>query len=114
MFEIALPCIVELMGHNRIAGLVSEQELGGTKFVRVDVPEIEGQQAFTKLYGAAAIYAVTPTDEATMLQAVRAFRSVPIERWTLDVVPTRALLHDPEDYDYSDDGDDEDDDEELF
>jgi hypothetical protein len=83
MFENSLPCIVELFGHQRIAGRVSEQQLGGTNFIRVDVPEVDEQPGFTKLYGASAIYAITPTDEATMIQAVRAFRVVPIEAYRL-------------------------------
>lgn len=108
MFETALPCILELMGHNRIAGMVSEQELGATKFVRVDVPAVDDQQAFTKLYGPQAIYAVTPCDEATMLQAVRAFRTVPIERWHLQVnAPASLPAGDDDDYEDYDDDDDE-------
>ncbi|MCZ2077879.1 MAG: hypothetical protein LC130_23110 [Bryobacterales bacterium] len=99
MFETAIPCIVELMGHNRIAGMVSEQELGGTKFVRVDVPAVEGEPGFTKLFGSAAIYAVTPTDEETMIRAVRAFRSVPIERWALNVNTRPALAAGDDGYD---------------
>jgi hypothetical protein len=95
MFENALPCIVELFGHQRIAGRVSEQQLGGTNFIRVDVPEVDEQPGFTKLYGASAIYAITPTDEATMLQAVRAFRAVPIEAKTTVL----AALHSGDDYD---------------
>ena len=31
-------CIVELFGHNQIAGKVTEQAIGGQSFVRVDVP----------------------------------------------------------------------------
>lgn len=31
--------IVDLFGHTRIAGKVSEQVIGGCSFVRVDVPE---------------------------------------------------------------------------
>lgn len=72
-------CIVELFGHSRIAGLVTEQTIGAQTFVRVDVPAVEHEAdryhdgkhetyletvpAFTKFYGASAIYALTPTSE---------------------------------------------------
>lgn len=107
MFETAIPCIVELFGHNRIAGKVSEQSLGGTNFVRVDVPAVDNQPGFTKLYGAGAIYAVTPTDEATMLQAVRAFRAVPIEKYHL-AIPTQTAIPDRIHYEDDDDHSDQD------
>lgn len=55
--------VVELFGHNQVAGLVSEATLGGCSFVRVDVPEAEGRQAFTKYYGQGAIYAMHPCSE---------------------------------------------------
>ena len=55
--------IVELFGHQQIAGYLSEQTIGGTTFLRVDVPETSRAAAYTKLYGAGAIYAITPTTE---------------------------------------------------
>lgn len=77
-------CIVELFGHTKLAGLVSEQSIGGAMFVRVDVPEVQREAstgkivngryeeqkyvetiaAFTRFYGAGAIYSITPTAEA--------------------------------------------------
>jgi hypothetical protein len=42
-------CILELFGHNKIAGLVTEQSLGGTNFIRVDVPMTSSQPGFTRL-----------------------------------------------------------------
>lgn len=93
--------IVELMGHNRIAGLVSEAELGGTVFLRIDVPEVENIAGFTKFYGTSAVYAITPTDEDTAREAVKHFRQRPIETW---ILPDR--IKEPEekyvDDDYSD------------
>src|SRR4051794_11796687 len=104
MFENALPCIVELFGHQKIAGKVSEQQIGGASFIRVDVPEIDEIKAFTKLYGPNAIYAITPVDEETMLRAVRSFQSVPIERWQLASPTLRAKLTAGDDDDDEDDG----------
>lgn len=70
----AMWAIVELFGHQRIAGRISEQVFGGTNLIRVDVPEVVVTewdydesppvrkqrlvQAHTRSFGAGAIYAV--------------------------------------------------------
>lgn len=78
-------CIVELFGHNIMAGLVSEQVIGGQSFVRVDVPATADQPAFTKFFGSGAIYAMTPTDETTARAAVVGLRQRPIETYKLNL-----------------------------
>ncbi len=54
--------LVELMGHQRVAGRLSEQPVGGGNMLRVDIPN--GDTFRTAYYGASAIYAVHVTDEA--------------------------------------------------
>ncbi len=57
-------CIVEFFGHSRIAGRVTEYTLGGSAFIRVDVPAKEGAAVeYTRLLGGAAIYAINITTE---------------------------------------------------
>ncbi len=102
MFDKPIPCIVELFGRQVIAGLVSEQTIGGAAFIRVDVPDVEGAKGFTKFFGGASIYAMTPTDEATMLRAVTSYRVQPIEVFRL-ALPARSTVHDPDGYDEDDD-----------
>jgi hypothetical protein len=89
-------CVVELMGHQRIAGKVTEQNLFGTALMRVDVPEIDGRDGFTKFYGATAIYAVTPVEEAVARAIAKSIDTRPVEEWQL-----RALLPKPK-YDDAD------------
>lgn len=58
--------ILELMGHRRLAGVVSEAEIAGAGFIRIDVyanGDVEPRS--TAFYGPASVYAITPTDEAT-------------------------------------------------
>lgn len=88
--SIAGWAIVELMGHNAIAGEVSEQAIAGAAFLRVDVPEVEGSPAFTKFYSGSAVYAITPTDEGTARRAAAHLAVRPVSVW---VVPDgrRAL-----------------------
>jgi hypothetical protein len=70
--------IVEIFGHSRYAGTVSEHQIGGCSFVRVDVPEIDGQPAFTKLFGNAAIYSITPVSEQIARLVAKQFQSRPL------------------------------------
>lgn len=56
--------VLELMGHNVLAGRVREEEIAGTKMLRIDVPETGERQAYTKFFGASAVYALTPCEEA--------------------------------------------------
>ena len=55
--------LVELMGHQRIAGLVTETEIGGKTFLRVDVPDEKGETRFTRFYSPDAVYCISPTDK---------------------------------------------------
>ncbi len=88
--------VVELFGHQIIAGLVSEQVIGGQGFVRVDVPSTPTRAGFTKFYGAGAIYAITPTDEGTMMEAVEGLQPKPIEAWKLNLRQLSASVEDGE------------------
>ena len=55
--------LVELMGHQRIAGLVSEVAVAGKGMIRVDVPDARGETLFTRFYSPDAVYCVSPTDK---------------------------------------------------
>jgi hypothetical protein len=80
--------IVELFGHQVIAGRVSEQTIGGASFVRVDVPDVEnGSIGFTRFYGQGAIYSITPVSEEAARLAVRRYAPRPITIY----VPELAL-----------------------
>lgn len=62
-------CIVEIMGHQVIAGKVSEETHFGSPLMRVDVPKSSKREGFTVYYGGGAIYKITPTTE----EIVKAF-----------------------------------------
>lgn len=78
--------IVELFGHNQIAGHLSEQEIGGTTFIRVDVPPTEGDgRGFTKFIGPSAVFAIVPTTEDIAREAARRLSSRPVLPWLVPV-----------------------------
>lgn len=77
--------LVEIFGHERIAGEVSEQTIGGEGFIRVDVPAVNGQAAFTRLYGGKAIYSITPVSEDIARRAAASMQARPV---TVYLLPT--------------------------
>lgn len=95
----SLWAIVELFGHQRIAGRISEQNFGGAHFVRVDVPEIvatthryeAGERvevrrlidAHTRSFGAGAIYSVNWCDEATARIAAQSIEHEPLAPYSV-------------------------------
>ena len=54
--------VLELMGHVRIAGRITEEELFGGKVGRIDIPG-EGGKMFTQYFGGHTLYRLTPVSE---------------------------------------------------
>ena len=51
--------VIEMMGHRKIAGKISESEIGGSTLLRVDVFNGEGQVDRTEYIGVGSIYCLT-------------------------------------------------------
>ncbi len=84
-------CILELMGHRKMAGYVREQSLGGAAFVRIDVPG-DGADVATQLYSPSAVYCITPTTEDLARKLSKANQPAPVTRWELPAeTPTRPM-----------------------
>ncbi len=86
--------ILELFGHQRLAGMVTAVNLGGASFVRVDVPDIEkeiGSPAkLSKFLNPSAIYSITPVTEETARAAAKSCSAAPITRWDVQELVDRA------------------------
>lgn len=100
--------VVELFGHNKIAGLLTEETRGGTAFLRVDVPGEDGEIAFTKYYNGAAVYAWTPVDEVTARLAASRLQVRPVTQWVVPAPRAEHLL--TGEWSYAEDHPDEEDD----
>lgn len=74
--------ILELMGHRRLAGKVTEQEIAGARFIRIDVPG-PGGTAATQFYAPGAVYAITPTTEEMARAVAQISQPEPVTRWEL-------------------------------
>jgi hypothetical protein len=83
-------CLVELMGRQKIAGMVTERVIAGTGFLQVDVPETKANPAFTRLIHPNSLYAINPiTEEVARMYAER-LQVKPIDTWDLSAFMKKA------------------------
>lgn len=101
--------VVEVMGHSRYAGYVTEQAIGGASLIRVDVPAVKGAPAFTKLLGASSIFAITPCTEEVAKRAAEMFCNRPLTYLALPEPPGERFTA----TDFEDEEDEEDEQEDL-
>jgi hypothetical protein len=114
--KFELWCVVELFGHQKIAGLCTEQNIAGANMLRVDVPETEKQPAFTRFLGSSAIYAINPVDETTARHYAENLQVKPIDAWDIQAIVKKnreklflATAPEPAGVEMDDENDDDDD-----
>ncbi len=110
--------VVDLFGHQRIAGKLTTQTLGAACLLRIDVPECtrtrqkynsaqhsyeaidEAVPAFTRFLGVGAIYAINPCSEQTVRALLKRLDAAPIQEYEIDRV--KALPAAVQDAEYPD------------
>lgn len=124
--------VVEMFGHQKIAGYVTTENYGQAALFRVDVPELQEREIeltrgeyidgvyagagskvkrqaeppYSKLVGPGAVYAINPCTEQTVRQYIEMNRKLPLI--ALDIKSRAAIAA------ASDDTDDDDDDEVMY
>ena len=77
--EPAVWAIVELMGHVKLAGRVTEEEKFGGKLGRIDIPHCDG--FMTRYFGAASVYSVTIVSEQVARDVCKRTAPAPVSPW---------------------------------
>jgi len=88
--ELKAWALVELFGHQRIVGYLSQQTMGTGVLFRVDVPDLikDGKTVrpgFTRYFGLPAIYSITPISEQMVRQLLPNIDGTPGEARPLQV-----------------------------
>ena len=90
--KLELFAIVDLFGHQRLAGKVTEQTVGSSTFVRIDVPETKSQPAFSRLVNPTAIYSINPATEEVVNYMAENLCVKPIESWDIRKLQEKLML----------------------
>lgn len=73
--------VVELMGHVKVAGRLSEEEKFGSKLGRLDIPEPDGPGFVTQFFGGGSVYRITVVTEDVARHVARGNRPEPVSPW---------------------------------
>ncbi len=107
-------CIVEIMGHVRVAGQCSEQNIAGTAMLRIDVPQTQHQPAFTRYYGSNAIYAIHPVGKDVARAMAVKLKQQPVASWDISEMVEKLQKQRQLSIEQDNGYDDEDEDDETF
>jgi len=95
--------VLELFGHQRLVGSVTEMTIAGQGFIRVDVPAVKERPGFTRFFGPSAVYAISPIAEELARAYAAAHDQAPIAAYEVRqlLAETRQprLIDDEEDQD---------------
>jgi hypothetical protein len=86
--ELKSWALVELFGHQRIVGFLSQQAFGTGVLFRVDVPDLTvcgkvTRAGFTRYFGLSAIYSITPCSEEIVRRMLPSIDGTPGEARSL-------------------------------
>lgn len=73
--------VLELLGHVRTAGKVSQVEMFGTKMGRIDVPK--GDAFVTQFFSGGSVYRLTPCGEAEARAVAASNQPQPVHPWEM-------------------------------
>lgn len=79
--------VLELMGHRKLAGKVTEATIAGHGLIRLDIPD-----GPTQFYSPSSIYCLTPVSEETARAFAKAHIPEPVTRWELPQLPGRDFI----------------------
>ena len=81
--------IVELFGHDKMAGKVTDAPIGD--LLRIDVVNQNDETLYTRYVNPDAVFAINPCSEDLAKAAANRFSSPPVKRWQVeDLLPDQG------------------------
>lgn len=74
-------CICSMMGHNQLAGFLSEFTMGGCSFLKLTIPETSRQPEWTRLFKDNSVYSIDPCTEEVARYRAEQINVAPMAVW---------------------------------
>lgn len=75
--------IIDLFGHQRMAGKISEISIAGVGFTRIDIPGPDGETLYTRIRHPNAVYGIDPVSREVAIAMAQKITEPPVSRWEL-------------------------------
>ena len=72
--------ILELMGHRRLAGKITDAVIGGGAFLRIDIP-MDDDKWTSQYYSPQSVYCISPVSEERARMVAKNNQPAPVHRW---------------------------------
>lgn len=89
--------ILELMGHVKMSGFITEEELFGGKIGRIDIPGGDGA-TITQFFGGHTIYRLTPVSEEIARAFAARNKPRPVHVYELQLPAPREVESEADDW----------------
>lgn len=86
--------LLELFGHKKVAGLVTEKEIAGHAFLQVTIPPTADQPEYTRFYAPSAVYGMAPVTEDTARALAERYSEPPVTPYMLPAPRPEVLTED--------------------
>lgn len=86
--------VIEVLGHRRLAGYVTDVAMFGTAMCRIDIPGEDGATLGTQYYSGNSLFSVTPCSEEVARAVAKQNQPRPVQTWEM---PALAQRHDDDD-----------------
>jgi hypothetical protein len=84
-------CLLELMGHRRLGGFISEVTVAGAGMLKIDIPgDGPGEVYATQYYPPSSVYCLTPCSEEAARIVAAKNRPAPVASWEIPRLPSRV------------------------
>jgi len=83
--------IIDLFGHQRIAGHITEAQIAGQGFIRVDVPGPDGETLWSRFLNPSAVYGISPVSMEVALKSAAMFSEPPVHPWELKQLTSEGV-----------------------
>lgn len=103
--------VLSLLGHKRLAGKLTETNIAGAGFLRIDIPDKDGNTINTEYYSPTSVYSIQPVAKEIAVALATQLGPAPVSKYEVKHLLPEAkepIEHEPGDSDEQEFDEDED------